>query len=420
MEATTPTRISSTWTQSPSPSIIHHPNQQQTPASPSPAASSYVQRSAAAYAQAAAKTPSPTTLHTPTNIATVPYPSKVYNSPPRTDSKQYHDPSSSPSHTRMEIPPTTTQPSSSRYKHTRAILKIVVIGDSGVGKTSLLHRFDVDTFTGQYKATIGADFCSKHVTLDIYPEETEEQQQGLETDKNPSIQRTRECTLQLWDTAGQERFQSLGTSFYRGADACILVYDVHDGMTFQHVDKWRRDFLKQVGLDDEIDTHVVHDRHFSDYQHPPISSPFPFILLGNKADTDISTSSFLDMSHDISSLPTMNQDSTSPTSMAIPDHVIQTWCIENKISFHALVSAKTGRNVHEAFLRTASYALQRQELQLVKEKNVGRIQFPFSSSSSTHYSPYSQNTSSSHSAFHLKNTTKNNHNTKSSVHESCC
>ena len=55
-------------------------------------------------------------------------------------------------------------------------------------------------------------------------------------------------TLQIWDTAGQERFQSLGVAFYRGADCCVLVYDVNSQKTFEHLDNWRDEFLIQVTL----------------------------------------------------------------------------------------------------------------------------------------------------------------------------
>merc|ERR1719491_1063424 len=82
------------------------------------------------------------------------------------------------------------------------MLKLLILGDSGVGKTSLMNRYHSSKFTGQYKATIGADFHSKHVSL---------------TDPNTGA--TRHVTLQIWDTAGQERFQSLGVAFYRGTDA---------------------------------------------------------------------------------------------------------------------------------------------------------------------------------------------------------
>lgn len=54
--------------------------------------------------------------------------------------------------------------------------------------------------------------------------------------------------MQLWDTAGQERFQSLGVAFYRGADCCVLVYDVNSSKSFEALDGWRDEFLVQVGV----------------------------------------------------------------------------------------------------------------------------------------------------------------------------
>jgi len=54
--------------------------------------------------------------------------------------------------------------------------------------------------------------------------------------------------MQLWDTAGQERFQSLGVAFYRGADCCVLVYDVNSSKSFEALDGWRDEFLVQVCL----------------------------------------------------------------------------------------------------------------------------------------------------------------------------
>ena len=136
------------------------------------------------------------------------------------------------------------------YKKT---LKIVILGDSGVGKTSLLGRYSTGKFTGQYKATIGADFLTKQnvVVTDQYA------QRHL-------------VTLQIWDTAGQERFQSLGVGFYRGADACLLVYDITDPHSLDNLDHWRKEFLDQVGggLQGLGDSSAV----------------FPFVVLGNKMD----------------------------------------------------------------------------------------------------------------------------------------
>ncbi|KAL3809846.1 hypothetical protein ACHAXA_009261 [Cyclostephanos tholiformis] len=141
--------------------------------------------------------------------------------------------------------PTTTSTSTSTKKH---LLKLVILGDSGVGKTSLMNRYHSQKFTGQYKATIGADFLSKQVSI-----------------ADPHTGYVRHVTLQIWDTAGQERFQSLGVAFYRGADAVALVYDVGDGRSFDHLDNWRGEFLRQVGLDEE-------------------GADFPFVLIGNKID----------------------------------------------------------------------------------------------------------------------------------------
>ena len=74
-----------------------------------------------------------------------------------------------------------------------------------------------------FQATIGADFLTKEVLVD-----------------------DRMVTLQIWDTAGQERFQSLGVAFYRGADCCVLVYDVTAPNTFKTLESWRDEFLIQA------------------------------------------------------------------------------------------------------------------------------------------------------------------------------
>eukprot|EP00891_Asterochloris_glomerata_P009018 jgi/Astpho2/9018/Aster-02684 len=125
----------------------------------------------------------------------------------------------------------------------RTLLKVIILGDSGVGKTSLMNQFVNKKFSSQYKATIGADFLTKEVQVD-----------------------DRTVTLQIWDTAGQERFQSLGVAFYRGADCAVLVYDVNAHKTFDNLDNWRDEFLLQA--------------------NPPNQDNFPFVVLGNKTDLD--------------------------------------------------------------------------------------------------------------------------------------
>ena len=72
--------------------------------------------------------------------------------------------------------------------------------------------------------------------------------------------------LQIWDTAGQERFQSLGVAFYRGADCCVLVFDVTMPNTFRSLDSWRDEFLIQAS--------------------PRDPENFPFVVIGNKIDLE--------------------------------------------------------------------------------------------------------------------------------------
>lgn len=69
----------------------------------------------------------------------------------------------------------------------------------------------------------------------------------------------RQVTMQLWDTAGQERFQSLGVAFYRGADCCVLVYDVNNSKSFDALDSWRDEFLIQASPRDPDNFPFVSD-----------------------------------------------------------------------------------------------------------------------------------------------------------------
>jgi len=123
------------------------------------------------------------------------------------------------------------------------LLKVVIIGDGGVGKSSLMNRFVNNEFDSQSFHTIGVEFLNKDMTID---DET--------------------FTMQIWDTAGQERFKSLRTPFYRGSDCCILTFDVTDPHSFENIPMWKKEFV-----------------HYADIR----DDKFPFVLLGNKVDSEL-------------------------------------------------------------------------------------------------------------------------------------
>lgn len=118
-----------------------------------------------------------------------------------------------------------------------ALVKIVVIGDKSVGKSSLVLQFCDNTFPTQYIATIGVDFRIR--TLDIDGKRTK---------------------MQVWDTAGEERFKAITKSYYRGAHGAIIVYDCTDRHTFDSVPRW----LEEV--------------------QPAALPGAPVLLVGNKSD----------------------------------------------------------------------------------------------------------------------------------------
>ncbi|KJA18034.1 hypothetical protein HYPSUDRAFT_70184 [Hypholoma sublateritium FD-334 SS-4] len=110
------------------------------------------------------------------------------------------------------------------------VVKLVVIGPSGVGKTSLRGKYIEGHFSTGYRATIGADFITKTLP---HPTNAAEA-----------------VTLQIWDTAGQERFSSLSTAFFRGADAALLMFDVNAPETMHALTKWWADFCARAPLAD--------------------------------------------------------------------------------------------------------------------------------------------------------------------------
>eukprot|EP00826_Nyctotherus_ovalis_P020062 TRINITY_DN1626_c0_g2_i6.p1 TRINITY_DN1626_c0_g2~~TRINITY_DN1626_c0_g2_i6.p1 ORF type:complete len:155 (-),score=58.80 TRINITY_DN1626_c0_g2_i6:230-694(-) len=150
-----------------------------------------------------------------------------------------------------------------------------------------MKQFIHKSFSSQYKATIGADFLAKEI-----------------------IAEDQLVSLQIWDTAGQERLQSVQGAFYRGADACMVVFDLTAPATFSAVGSWKDEVLAYVKADDSV---------------------FPFILVGNKADL-------------------VDQE-------RVPRDKITQWCKGNGDIKYFETSAKTSAHVKEAFEELAKKAI---------------------------------------------------------------
>uniref|UniRef100_T1JBV4 Ras-related protein Rab-7a n=1 Tax=Strigamia maritima TaxID=126957 RepID=T1JBV4_STRMM len=169
----------------------------------------------------------------------------------------------------------------------KVLLKVIILGDSGVGKTSLMNQYVNKKFSNQYKATIAFDFLTKELMID-----------------------DRLVTMMIWGTAGQERFQPLKVNFYRGADCCVLVFDVTLPSSFKSLDSWRDEFLIQAS--------------------PRDPKNFPFVVLGNKIELE---------------------------TRAVSLKRAQGWCqSKNNIPYFE-TSAKEAINVEQAFQTIAMNAL---------------------------------------------------------------
>ncbi len=121
----------------------------------------------------------------------------------------------------------------------KIVSKTVMLGDMNVGKTTLVSAFM--NITGPVKASIGQDFKSKNVKVGNYS-----------------------VAMQVWDPAGQEQFQAIGFGFYRGADVCLLIFDLSDKKSFEELAKWKSNFLEHAS--------------------PKDPAKFPFVVVGNKTD----------------------------------------------------------------------------------------------------------------------------------------
>eukprot|EP00008_Paramoeba_atlantica_P011490 CAMPEP_0201478258 /NCGR_PEP_ID=MMETSP0151_2-20130828/3160_1 /ASSEMBLY_ACC=CAM_ASM_000257 /TAXON_ID=200890 /ORGANISM="Paramoeba atlantica, Strain 621/1 / CCAP 1560/9" /LENGTH=185 /DNA_ID=CAMNT_0047859297 /DNA_START=127 /DNA_END=685 /DNA_ORIENTATION=- len=152
-------------------------------------------------------------------------------------------------------------------------------------------KFIKKTYQPIYRATIGADFLSKVIEVD-----------------------EQLVSIQVWDTAGQERFQGLGTAYYRGADACLLVYDVTTEYSFQRLNFWRETFLDRAAVPQSE------------------QSTYPFVVVGNKSDE---------------------------ANHAVSSRAAKEWCDQNGCITFVETSAKEGTGVDQAFYDVCSHVLRK-------------------------------------------------------------
>ncbi|PKU83612.1 Ras-related protein Rab7 [Dendrobium catenatum] len=163
---------------------------------------------------------------------------------------------------------------------------------------SFVLRYVDKSFNHQLKPTINADFLTKELQIE-----------------------GKLVALQIWDTPGREKFHDLALPYYRGADGCILVYDINSKKSFEALDKWYSLFMEQAN-----------PSYVSDLDH----NKFPFLLLGNKIDAD----------HGV-----LRQ---------VSDKAAIDWCVANGDIPYYETSAKEGCNIEAAFLSIAQTALANQ------------------------------------------------------------
>ena len=119
------------------------------------------------------------------------------------------------------------------------LYKIVIIGDTNVGKSNILSRYLTNEFTSNTKSTVGVELGIKFLKI-----------------KNTSTK------IQIWDTAGQERYQAITSSYFRGSDGCFIVYDITNETSFNNIEKW------------------------FDKIHEENDKEIPVIIVGNKCDLE--------------------------------------------------------------------------------------------------------------------------------------
>ncbi|CAM1510435.1 Fc.00g007700.m01.CDS01 [Cosmosporella sp. VM-42] len=196
------------------------------------------------------------------------------------------------------------------------IAKLVCIGDSGCGKSSLTIRLCEGRFSPQHDVTIGVEFGSRIVPVgpphSKPPALTDAASDGLPEPPRDASGPQKHMKLSLWDTAGQETYKSVTRSYFRGASGALLVFDLSRKQTFQHVTDWLND-LRLIAEPDIV-----------------------VILVGNKADL------------------TQHEDN----KREVTQQEAEEWAKRNGVMEYVETSAKSGENVENAFMRVAERIFQ--------------------------------------------------------------
>ena len=250
--------------------------------------------------------------------------------------------------------------------------KVLVIGDSGTGKTSLRTQFLYKTFSFQYKSTIGANFVTKEIALpsktvssinvasathhryessydtsggssvpqsfhsiNAFPDWPTDISKSRTMSASPSMSSLRtviptsKVSLCVWDTSGQEKFNALSPTFYRGADCAILVYDLMNPDSLTNLASHHAQFLRFCGSDDPV-----------------------VVVVGNKLDAV--------PAQQARAVFGVNVEASRITSQREVEQLIASLTRSDEIQ-HFKVSAKLGTHVEDLFLRVAELCMARKE-----------------------------------------------------------
>uniref|UniRef100_A0A6Q2XF00 Ras-related protein Rab-13 n=1 Tax=Esox lucius TaxID=8010 RepID=A0A6Q2XF00_ESOLU len=171
------------------------------------------------------------------------------------------------------------------------LFKLLLIGDSGVGKTCVLFRFSEDAFNSTFISTIGIDFKIRTIELD-----------------------GKKIKLQIWDTAGQERFRTITTAYYRGAMGIMLVYDITNEKSFENIKNWIRN-IEEVCLLTCICYYILNKTHimkeFLICQNLALEYGIKFMETSAKANINVENA-FLTLARDIKSKMDTKLEGNSP------------------------------------------------------------------------------------------------------------